>query len=136
MKNPGFKVRLIRLFVIGSIGMAVNAIAEPPETGAPRSRTRPQIIYHLPPAPNYAAALHAQAKRQTNDLPVESEMPTSLQMSRGNANAAPPQPSPTPSFSEPRVKPKLKANRSQVHPRSFARPPGHGNPHGNKSHKK
>jgi hypothetical protein len=139
MKNPGFTVRLIRLLIIGSTAVAATALAEPPDSGkkAAASRTRPQIIYHLPPASNYAATLHSQAKTQNNELPVDSSMPTSLQNANTNANAAQQQATPRPPVQEQRVRPKVKANRSQVSPRSFARPPGHGNPHGGgKSHKK
>jgi hypothetical protein len=139
MKNPGFKVRLIRLFFLGSTAVAATAMAKSPENGPakrPASRTKPQIIYHLPPTSNYAAMLHSQAKTQNNELPVDSSMPTSLQISNANANtAAQQQPTPSP-VEERRVKPKLKVNRSPVHARSVAGPPGRGNPHGNKSHKK
>jgi len=59
-------------------------------------RAKPQVIYHISKAD--ASALHAQAKSQTDALAVDSNMPTSLQMSRNAANeatakaAAPPQP--------------------------------------------
>lgn len=134
MNNPGFKVRLIGFLVLGSIAAAVSAMAESPEPGAPRNRTRPQIIYHLPP--NYAAMLHSQAKGQNSDLPNDSSMPNPLQNSRPNTNAVQQQPAPPASFEEQRVKPKLKESRPQVHSRSSAKSQGHGNPHGNKSHKK
>ena len=58
-------------------------------------RAKPQVIYHISKAD--ASALHAQAKSQTDALAVDSNMPTSLQMSRAAANevaakaAAPPQ---------------------------------------------
>ena len=97
-----------------------------------RNRTRPQIIYHLPP--NYAAMLHSQAKNQNNEFPNENSAPNAPQNSRPALNATP-QPAP-PSFREQRVKPKLKESRSQGRLHSSAKSPGHGNPHGNKSHKK
>jgi hypothetical protein len=138
MKNPGFTVRLIRLLFVGWTAVALTAMAEPPDNGKKAAaRTRPQIIYHLPPASNYAATLHSQAKTQNNELPVDSSMPTSLQSANSNANAAQQQATPRPTAPERRVQPKMKANRPQASPRSFARPPGHGNPHGGgKSHKK
>ena len=49
-------------------------------------RAKPQVIYHVSRAD--AAALHAQAKSQTDALAVDSNMPTSLQMSRNAANEA------------------------------------------------
>ena len=132
MNNPGFKVRLIRFLFLGSTAVAGSAMAESPDVGAPRNRTRPQIIYHLPP--NYAAMLHSQAKNQNNEFPNENSAPNAPQNSRPALNATP-QPAP-PSFREQRVKPKLKESRSQGRLHSSAKSPGHGNPHGNKSHKK
>jgi hypothetical protein len=125
MNNPVFKVRLVRLLILGSIAVAVRARAESPDPGAPRSRTRPQIIYHLPP--NYAAMLHSQAKTQNNEFSRENSVP----------NAAQQEPAPPASFQEPRVKPKLNESRPKViQPRSSGKAQGHGNPHGNKSRKK
>jgi len=131
MNNPEFNVRLIRLLFVGWTAMAVTALAQPPDAGSVRraSRTRPQIIYHLPPASNYAATLHSQAKAQNNELPNES-MPIPPQNSHPNVNVQQQQGPPT----DLQVNPKPKANHG--HSRSFAKPSSHGNPHGNKSHKK
>ena len=65
---------------------------------------------------------------------IENSAPNAPQNSRPALNATP-QPAP-PSFREQRVKPKLKESRSQSRLHSSAKSPGHGNPHGNKSHKK
>jgi hypothetical protein len=72
--------------------------AQPPSTSADAPndvkkpvtapRVKPQVIYHLPRSSNDAAALHAQAKVENNMLPIDSSMPTSLQLARSNANAA------------------------------------------------
>jgi hypothetical protein len=105
---------------------------------------KPQVIYHLPPASNYAGALHSQAKTQRDALPVDSNMPTSLQMSRGAANEAaakahpepaPPQhnlnqsaKSPSPRETKPRVRFQQPGNHGKGH--------GPAKSHGNKSHRK
>ena len=141
MNDPGFKYKLVWLFSTISVALIVTAGAESPEVApnqSKASRTKPQVIYHLPPSSPYAATLHSQAKRQSNELPIDSSMPASLQTSRANANAVPP-PTPSPSVPQPVVRvvrPKHKVNRSAPRSHSFAKPPGHGNPHGNKSHKK
>ena len=91
MKNPDFTLKLIRLLAVALTALVSSVmLAEPPEPGTPKniSRSKPQVIYHLPPASNYGATLHSQAKGQNNTLPIDSDMPTSLQMSRANANAA------------------------------------------------
>lgn len=84
-----------RLFVLlASYGAgALLAYAQPQAVAAPPAeprdtppRPRPQVIYHLPPASPYAAALHSQAKTQREALPIDGNMPTSLQMSRAAAN--------------------------------------------------
>jgi hypothetical protein len=143
MKNPDFKPKLSRLLCVGCVVLAGTLLAESPETGSNRnaaSRTKPQVIYHLPPASNYAATLHSQAKGQNNDLPIDSSMPTSLQMSRANANAAAAQQqetaTPPPPPQERRVKTRVRSNRVPVQSRSFMKAPGRGNAHGNRSHKK
>jgi hypothetical protein len=74
------------------------AQAQPPSTSADgpndmkktvtAPRVKPQVIYHLPRSSIDAAALHAQAKAENNMLPIDSSMPTSLQLARSNANAA------------------------------------------------
>jgi hypothetical protein len=94
---------------------------------------RPQIIYHLPPASNSAATLHSQAKGRNNDLPVDSSMPTSLQMSHTRANeAAEQQQTPLPSPSPPAVKTKVQSNSLRERPRSSTKSQGHRNSHGHK----
>jgi hypothetical protein len=111
-------------------------VAESPEIGpAPsrRSRARPQVIYHLAPASNYAATLHSQAKRQNNELPIDSSMPTSLQTSHANANAAAAQQQAVaPRVPERNPMPRVRVNRSH----SFGKPSGNGSRHGNHSHRK
>jgi hypothetical protein len=144
MKNPGFTHKVISLLSVGSLAVAVTAAAESPETGTNKnrvSRPRPQVIYHLPPASNYAATLHSQAKNQNNELPVDSSMPTSLQTSHINANAAAAQTeaqsqTPIPPPRERTVKPRMRSNRPQIRAHSFSKSSGPGNSHGNRSHKK
>jgi hypothetical protein len=90
MKDPGF-LKSTWLGAVALLTAAGMVFAQPPE-GTPNkrvvARARPQVIYHLPPSSNSAATLHSQAKTPNNDLPIEGDMPTSLQMSRENANAA------------------------------------------------
>ena len=137
MKDPGFQLILARLIFAASLALTGAVCAQPPDQAPnkkPVARTKPQVIYHLPPSSNYAATLHSQAKGQNNDLPVDSSMPTSLQIPRPNANpaAARAQPEPvTPSLKEPSGKrPKLQSKRS-----FHSKPKGQGNSHGN-PHKK
>ena len=54
----------------------------------PPPKPKPQIIYHLPRDPSYAATLHSQAKNQSHPLPIDNSMPPSLQLSRAAANEA------------------------------------------------
>ena len=141
MKVPGFKSSLIRIICAGCAVLVATVLAESPETKSNKSvvsRPPPQVIYHLPPTSNYAATLHSQAKGQNNELPIDSSMPTSLQMSRANANAAAAQQQQTapPPLQERHVKIKVHSTRSSARQRSFINSPGHGNSHGNKSHKK
>jgi hypothetical protein len=141
MKNPGLQHNLVRLGCTALLALTVTVRAEPPETPSKKSatsRTKPQVIYHLPPSSNYAATLHSQAKGQGNELPIDSSMPTSLQMSRANANAAATQQqSPTPPPQERSVKrPKLPSHRSQARTGPSVKSIGPGNSHGNKPHKK
>lgn len=144
MKIPGFTLKLVSVVTAGFSAWAVTALAQPAGTGPNKNgRSRPQVIYHLPTASHYGATLHSQAKGQNYELPIDSDMPTSLQNSRANANAAAqqqqtqtPTPAPPPSLQEPSAKPTLKANHIHARPRSFAKPPGVGNSHGSKSHKK
>lgn len=111
---------------------------------APPPRAKPQIIYHLPRTSSYAATLHSQAKTQSHPLPIDSSMPTSLQMSRAAANEAAAraqqeqqlqqQPAPKINSSpQQRVKrPKLHSNYPQMRKQG----PGKARGHGNKSRKK
>src|SRR4051812_15209873 len=95
MRNPGFQLSLIPF--VGAVLFALSALlrAQPPTSAPdvqqskvpPVARTKPQIIYHVRPTSNYAATLHSQEKTQNNERPVDGEMPTSLQLSRSNANA-------------------------------------------------
>jgi len=141
MKNPGFNPKLIWLLCAAFALLAVTVFAEAPELVPKKApaRSRPQIIYHLPPASNSAAALHSQAKGRDNDLPVDSRMPTSLQISHTRANeaaaAAEQQQTPLPSPPPPAEKPKVQSNSSRERPRSSTKSQGHRNSHGHKSGK-
>jgi hypothetical protein len=135
MKDPGFRNKIVWLGWVAFFALIGTLLAQPPETGStktPAPRTKPQVIYHLPRSSNYAATLHSQAKGQNNDLPVDSSMPTSLQIPRPNANPAAvrAQPEPvTPSLKEPSGKrPKLQSKRS-FHSKPKGRGDSHGNPH-------
>jgi hypothetical protein len=141
MKDPDLKPKLAWLVCAGCAALAATVVAESPETESKRnasSRARPQVIYHLPPNPNYAATLHSQAKRQNNDLPVDDSTAISLQTSRANANsaAAPQQQAATPPPQGRRVRTSVRSNRPPARPHSFVKPQSHGNGHANKSHKK
>ena len=114
-------------------------------------RAKPQVIYRVPKAD--VAALHAQAKSQTDALAVDSNMPTSLQMSRNAANeaaanaATSPQPSASPNLPIEKTDsvknlPRHSRVRAKESPRSknfSPRVQGKGpqkNSHAPKSHKK
>lgn len=119
-------------------------IAAGPESKKPPARSKPQVIYHLPPTSNYAAALHSQAKTQRDSLPVESNMPTSLQMANGAANeaAAKAHPEPAPpqrNLKERAHSPSPREMKTRVHvqqPGKHGKGQGPGKSHGNKSHRK
>ena len=141
MKDPGFQNKPAWLLGVAFLALTGTILAQPPETGpnkTPAARTKPQVIYHLPPKSNYAATLHSQAKGQNNDLPIDSGMPASLQMSRANANAAAAQVQPeaaTPPLRESSGKPlKLQSKRS-FHSKPSVKAKGRGNSPGN-PHKK
>jgi hypothetical protein len=141
MKDPGFQNTPAWLLWVALLALTGTVLAQPPETGpnkTPAARTKPQVIYHLPPSSNYAATLHSQAKGQNNDLPIDSSMPASVQMSRANANAAAvqaQQEAATPPLKESSGKPpKLQSNRS-FHSKPSVKVKGRGNSPGN-SHKK
>ena len=147
MKDPGFRLILARIIYAALFVLPGPVYAQPPEQGVikkPVARTKPQVIYHLPPASNYSATLHSQAKTQNNDLPIDGDMPTSLQISRANANAAAaearqeaatPSPRPQPQPQQSQVtRSKGPSHRSMRSPSVKAKGPAR--PHGNKSHKK
>ena len=135
MNNPVSTILLTRLTCTVLLAGAATLRAEPPDNHSNKTRTKPQIIYHLPPSSPYAERLHSQAKGQSSDVPVDSSMPSSVQTSNGSAAPAPQQ-SAAPQPAEGTVKPRMRASRMQSRPRSFAKPAGHGNAHGNRSHKK
>lgn len=136
MKNPCVNSKLARLVWTGLTMLTASALAESPENEAnKKSTTRPQVIYHLPPASSNT--LHSQAKGQNNDSPVDSGTPSSVQRSRENADAAAQQqqtPAPPPPR-EREVKRQAQSNRSQAKPRSF-KGQGSGKSHGKQSRKK
>jgi hypothetical protein len=142
MKNPEFQHRL--LCGIALAALSVTVLAQPPEISPnsnARMRTRPQVIYHLPASSDSAATLHSQAKAPGNDLPIDSGMPTSLQISRANANAAaaraqaqqPTLLAPTPSR---RMRSTRQTIRSQTRPHSSLQSIKRENSRGDKSHRK
>jgi hypothetical protein len=141
MKDPGFQLILARLIFAASLALTGAVCAQPPDqtpNKKPVARTKPQVIYHLPPSSNYAATLHSQAKAQNNDLPIDGDMPTSLQISRANANAAAAQArqeAPTPPPQKPQVAPPKGPSHRSVRSQSV-KAKGPARPHGNKSHKK
>jgi hypothetical protein len=141
---------LIAFVAIWGLGPAAPAeqpptapAAESKSTSAPRPK--PQVIYHLPRTSTYAATLHSQAKGQSNALPIDSSMPTSLQISREAANArAQEEPSPSPSSAKSAEaaqkstlrRSKMQSNRPHVRTHPSPKSRGPGNSRGNKSHKK
>jgi hypothetical protein len=127
-----------------------HAPVESKKTPAP-PREKPQVIYHVSKAD--VAALHSQAKSQKDALPVDDNMPASLQISRATANdtaakaAAPKPPSeppkvpvatPDPAKNGPphsRVRSKERAQSKNSIPRARGNGPPR-NSHAPKSHKK
>lgn len=151
---PHLPFRLLALIASAAIsGAGSMASAEQPPVApapdelktVPRPLVKPQVIYHLPRTPAYVDTLHSQAKRESNSLPIDSSMPTSLQISRAAANAAAAQaeqgPSPSPSDKQNAAPPAEGPRRELKQPkirvqRHFAPPRrGSGNSHG-RSHKK
>jgi hypothetical protein len=150
MKVPCFHNRAIGIVAfIAACGFASWALAQPPPVAAPPAelnsarppRTKPQVIYHLPPASNYAAALHSQAKTPHDAPPAGNDAPTS----RPAANDTPAKVQQEPVA--PRVQMKSSPSvrsvkRHSSGPRSVMRVHpagkghGHGSGHGNKSHHK
>ena len=139
MKDPVFQQSLSRLTCMVWLAFSAATLAESPEPGSRHgaARTRPQVIYHLPPASDYAATLHSQAKTASNEVPAEGPTPVSLQTPRPSPNASV---ALEQAFASPRpertVKPQVHSNRSHARPRSFNKPANRGNGHGNKSHRK
>ena len=86
MKNPVFQILSVRLACTVLLACTVTLRAEPPENRPNKARTKPQIIYHLPPASPYAERLHSQAKGQSNDLPNDNSLPLSLQTPHPTSN--------------------------------------------------
>lgn len=107
MNLPRFH-KIIFVFIgvlIPIFGFSPATHAQPPPTPAEgpsdakkaaAPRVKPQVIYHVPRVSGTAAALHAQAKAENNALPIDANMPISLQMTRAAANAEAAQVSPTP----------------------------------------
>jgi hypothetical protein len=148
MKNPGFQQKVVWILAAALFAVGGPGFAQPPESSPNTravARSKPQVIYHLPPSSDYAARLHSQAKGQNNDLPIDGDMPTSLQMSRSNANAAaakarqeaatapPPEQRPQPRPQQVK-RPKAQSVRAAKPPSMKAKGHGHGGP--KKSHKK
>ena len=128
MKVPGFN-SCIRTICVGCLVLANSAVAASPEAGSHKSagsRTRPQVIYHLPSTSNYAATLHSQAKGQNHKMPVENSMPAPVAQ-QPQAVILPPQERPT--------KTKVHSSRSANRQRSFINSSARGNGRGHKSHK-
>jgi hypothetical protein len=152
MIRPHFHHRLLVLIAFAAIwglGFAARAEQPPAESkSAPAPRAKPQVIYHLPRTSTYAATLHSQAKGQGNALPIDSDMPVSLQMSRAAANAAGAQAQEEPSASPGNAKAteaarqstlrrsKVPSNRPHLRSHNSSKGQGPGNSSGNKSHKK
>jgi hypothetical protein len=140
MKNPGFKSKLVWLVCTGSAVLSATVVAQPPETGPKKApRTRPQVIYHLPPSSSYGPTLHSQAKGENNETPVESGTPPAVQTPRENPNVATAlqQQTPKPAPQERKVnRQRVQSNRPASRPHPVQKPSFHGNPRGNKSHKK
>ena len=163
--EPGHRMKPFRLhsisFLFTSV-MAICALAPPAGAEQPQDRTeakkappsarpKPQVIYHV--SNSDVAALHAQAKSQSDVLAVDGNMPTSLQMSRNAANEAaakapaPQQPPTSPNVSVEKsgsvknvpkhrsIRPKESPRPKNLSPRAPANGPPR-NPHAPKSHKK
>jgi hypothetical protein len=154
MIRPHFHHRFLVLIAFVAIwGLGSAAPAEQPPAASPPAeskstsapRAKPQVIYHLPRTSTYAATLHSQAKGQSNALPIDSSMPTSLRISREAANAqvqeepaaSPGNAKSTEAARQSTLKrSKVPSNRPHLrtHPSPKGRGPGNS-PHG-KSHKK
>jgi hypothetical protein len=154
MNTPGFHRKLVRLVLPALLSLIVSRVsgeapANPHENAnknQPSARSKPQVIYHLPPSSAYAATLHSQAKRQGTLLPIDSSMPTSLQMSRAAANsAAEAQPEPAPPSNPGESESASVRKRVVKSKATLSRTPAHSHPsvkgkgpasHADKLHKK
>src|SRR4051794_22904535 len=87
MKNRSFKSRSAWLPAAAWLVLTTPLLAQP--TNKRAERAKPQVIYHLPASPNYAATLHSQAKGQ-NNLEPEASTATPPPVSHENQNVAPP----------------------------------------------
>ena len=134
MKNPGFQSSLVWFASAMLFAFSVGLRAEPPPSTPdvesskvpPGRRTKPQIIYHVRPASNYAATLHSQEKTRSHDFPIEEDRPTSLPPSRSSANAEARAQHETTVRGPSQKRPKIE--RSQVQrPQFSVKPKGHGN---------
>ncbi|PZR76269.1 MAG: hypothetical protein DLM73_02880 [Chthoniobacterales bacterium] len=148
--KPHYRLAFLALWAFAVFPVALSAEQPPasPETAAELRKTpapprvKPQVIYHLPRASAYAATLHSQAKDQRDALPIDNDMPISLQMSRERANApsaeVPAQLAPKPSVKPPTIRateltrPHSSSRRSN---HAAAKIHGPGNSHANKPRK-
>ena len=137
MENPGVQFRWLWFLGVSCIALGGTLHAQtPPNSSDPRApkaqRTKPQVIYHVRPASNYAATLHSQEKTQNIDLPVDRGTPIPLQVPRENPNlpavGAPPRP-------EAAVTQRPSA-RPKVQKKQMARPPMSVKSHGHGKGKK
>ena len=139
MKNPGFQFSVVSFACAILFAFSVELRAEPPTSPpdvqsskvAPGTRTKPQIIFHVRPASNYAATLHSQEKTRNHDLPIDENMPTSLQLSRSNANAEARAQQEAAVRERTQKRPKIQGTQGK-RPQSSMKSKGHGN----KGHKR
>jgi hypothetical protein len=145
MKFPGSYYKLAWLAGVALVALAAMVFAQPSAKpkGNSAPAARPQVIYHVRPASDYAATLHSQAKGQNDDAPPDDGRSPSVEPTR--PDPVTPEPSarrpaevhPKAPALEPRPmkRPKTQSNHI-VRPRAVKPPKQHGNPHGSKSHNK
>lgn len=131
-------IALAAICGLGSVTRAEQppAVVPPPAESktAPPPRAKPQIIYRVPRSSSYAANLHSQSKTQSHPLPIDSNMPTSLQISRAAANEAAARAeqeqaaaAKNATHSRQKVKrPKMQSKRPQMHSRGHSKGRGPG----------
>jgi len=145
MKFPGSHYKLAWAAGVTLVALAAMVFAQPSAKpkGDSAQAGRPQVIYHVRPASDYAATLHSQAKGPNPDATPEDDRSPSVEPPRPNPQAHEPQARgpaevhPQALAPEPRPMKRPKAQSSHmVRPRAFKPPKPHGNPHGSKSHKK